>query len=600
MQSKTSKTKQEELLRLKLQEEERALERGGSLHWFHWLVLAFSLVLTISVWQYSSHQIKEKIENQFDRQGTQIVALIKERLQKYEDALWSGVATIHSHNGEISFNNWKSFAEALDIEEKYQGINGIGVIHHVPQQGLDQFLQEQRVERPSFNIHPEHSESLYLPISYIIPVATNAAAVGLDAALNSRDSGKAQITGPIILVQDSQRTPGFLFYAPYYQQESTDIASRKANFEGLVYAPFVVANLMRGTLARSNRTIHFRILDQQETLYDESQGTNLANGEQNHQPRLSGSHSLSLYGRNWVVETWDSRSFWNDFSEAQPKIILACGILLDVMLLTLFLLLSRAQRNSLKFAKRMVAHANSKTDELRTTVTQLQRSNEELEQFAYIASHDLQEPLRTVSNFSELLKEELSEHEKSDVQAAVHFMGEATTRMQNLLVGLMNYSRISRDITWKKVDCNEIVDQVESDISGLIQEKHAKITTSKLPVVVVGRSQLHQLFQNLISNALKFSRNDVACVINISVTETEDEWTFSVADNGIGIAPEHFQRIFQIFRRLHRNEEISGSGIGLSSCKKIVTLFGGEIWLESTEGEGSCFYFTIPKNPIRN
>ncbi|MGB1908146.1 MAG: CHASE domain-containing protein, partial [Spongiibacter sp.] len=140
--------------------EEKALERAGRLHWFHWLVLAFSLVLTLSVWQYSSRQLQEKMDNRFTQQGEQIAALVKERLQKYEDALWSGVAAIHSHGGDISFADWQTFAEALHIGEKYPGINGIGVIHQVAPQQRQQYLALQRTERPDFQIHPSHDQNV--------------------------------------------------------------------------------------------------------------------------------------------------------------------------------------------------------------------------------------------------------------------------------------------------------------------------------------------------------------------------------------------------------------------------------------------------------
>lgn len=580
--------------------EEKALERAGRLHWFHWLVLAFSLVLTLSVWQYSSRQLQEKMDNRFTQQGEQIAALVKERLQKYEDALWSGVAAIHSHGGDISFADWQTFAEALHIGEKYPGINGIGVIHQVAPQQRQQYLALQRTERPDFQIHPSHDQNVLLPISYIIPVKGNAAAVGLDvahennrltAALKSRDSATAQITGPIILVQDSLKKPGFLFYAPYYAGPATSVEERREAFSGLVYAPFVVEKLMRGTLQKSRRNIHFRILDQQQTLYDESADSE----NKSYQPRLSGRHTLSLYGRDWVLETWESKAFWADFSESQPQLILICGIVLDIMLLSLFLLLSRAQRRSLSFAKRMVGQATKRTDELRDAVKQLERSNQELEQFAFIASHDLQEPLRSVSNFSGMLKESLADNEKEHVRSAVFFISEATNRMQNLLTGLMDYSRISQEIEWESIDCDDVVDGVLADLSELIREKNAKVVVGPLPVIIAGRSQLRQLFQNLIANALKFSREDSTCKIEIAAKQSSSNWTFSIRDNGIGISPENFERIFFIFRRLHRNEEIPGSGIGLSSCRKITTLFGGDIWLDSTVGEGSCFYFTIPK-----
>lgn len=221
------------------------IEKFKSLRCMHWLVVASSLLLTLGAWYVSQHQVDEKAQARFDYQIRQVVGQITERMQKYEDALWGGVAAINSQSNGIDYKEWKRFADTLHIDTKYPGINGIGVIFHVPPEKLEGYLAEERELRPDYNIHPKHDKNEYWPITYVEPVATNAKAVGLDiafetnrheAAKKARDTGLAQITAPIVLVQDAKKTPGFLFYAPFYEGNTipATLEERQKKFIGMV------------------------------------------------------------------------------------------------------------------------------------------------------------------------------------------------------------------------------------------------------------------------------------------------------------------------------------------------------------------------------
>ena len=325
-----------------------AIVKSGRLHWFHWAIISLSLVVTLGAWYFTKEQVEEKAANQFQRATDQALELISERMQKYEDGLWAGVAAIQAHGGEITYEDWRVFAQSLRIELKYPGINGIGVIHSVSPENLETYLENQlglrlsqkyedglwagvaaiqahggeityedwrvfaqslrielkypgingigvihsvspenletylenqRSSRPDYRIHPEHDKREYLPITYIEPSAANARAVGLDmahetnrysATIKARDTGTAQITGPIVLVQDEDRTPGFLFYAPYYTGGTQDsLLDRRSHFARMVYAPFVFHKLMDGVLDKDRRQIRLRISDNADILYDE-------------------------------------------------------------------------------------------------------------------------------------------------------------------------------------------------------------------------------------------------------------------------------------------------------------------------------------------
>ncbi|MEO6672644.1 MAG: two-component regulator propeller domain-containing protein [Ginsengibacter sp.] len=229
----------------------------------------------------------------------------------------------------------------------------------------------------------------------------------------------------------------------------------------------------------------------------------------------------------------------------------------------------------------------------------LERKNTELEQFAYVASHDLQEPLRTTSSFVELIQNQY--HGKFDEKADRYFdyIIEASDRMKLLIKDLLDYSRIGRKKEVLHVDCNIILQQVLQDLNKLITDENAIIKAEHLPVINGYPTELQQLFQNLVINAIKFRTKNNIPQIQISAKQIGSYWQFSFNDNGIGIDKKHNERIFIIFQRLHTRGEYMGSGIGLSHCKKIVELHGGKIWVDSVPGEGSTFHFTLPSEQAR-
>ena len=225
---------------------------------------------------------------------------------------------------------------------------------------------------------------------------------------------------------------------------------------------------------------------------------------------------------------------------------------------------------------------------------QLIVSNKELGQVAYIASHDLQEPLRTITNFVNLLQKQYKTKLDANADEYLSFINEGTVRMQTLVKDLLDYSRIGNDKKLMAIDCKLEVENVLKDMTSSITENNAEVNVGCLPVIE-GYFELQYLFQNLIHNAIKYRKKDVAPVININAEDSGNEWTFSVKDNGIGIEEIYHNRIFTIFQKLHSHKEYEGTGIGLAHCKKIADLHHGKIWLTSEPGKGSTFFFTIPK-----
>lgn len=226
---------------------------------------------------------------------------------------------------------------------------------------------------------------------------------------------------------------------------------------------------------------------------------------------------------------------------------------------------------------------------------ELIRSNQELEQFAYVASHDLKEPLRMISSYTQLLQKRYKDKLDTQAEEYIEFASDGARRMSHLINDLLEYSRIGRlNTATQEIDCNDILEIVKQNLQQQIQSTNAIIISNDLPVIKSSFTYMVQLFQNLVGNALKFRSNNTP-VIEITAENIKNQYCkFCIKDNGIGIDPHHIERIFIIFQRLHTREEYPGTGIGLAISKKIVEFHGGQLWAESVKGEGTSFYFTLP------
>ena len=238
--------------------------------------------------------------------------------------------------------------------------------------------------------------------------------------------------------------------------------------------------------------------------------------------------------------------------------------------------------------------------QLTASNTELLKSNKELEQFAYVASHDLREPLRMVTSFTQLLAQRYQNRLDDEADTIIGFAVDGAKRMETLIEDLLLYSRVGKNTkSLQVVDCNLVLQKALSNLQLLIEENNATVLVRSLPLIVGDESQLIQLFQNLIDNAITY-RSDSDPLIEINAIADEQQWLFSVKDNGIGIDPKYSRRIFEVFQRLHSKDKYSGTGVGLAICKKIVERHGGNIWVESKLGVGSIFWLTLNKRNFAN
>ncbi|MCU7496496.1 MAG: PAS domain-containing protein [Ignavibacteria bacterium] len=281
--------------------------------------------------------------------------------------------------------------------------------------------------------------------------------------------------------------------------------------------------------------------------------------------------------------------------EAEYRLILSDGTQKHVLCKSKPVINDSGRMDEVLGAVLDITERKKSEEELRHTLTELERSNKDLEQFAYVASHDLQEPLRMVSNFTQLFARRYRNKLDSNADEFIEFIVEGAMRMQHLIRDLLLYSRLSaRNGSFGPVDCNKVMQKVLSNLRLFIQENQASISFERLPVISANSMQIEQLFSNLIINAIKFHDHDKPKV-SISCSFQNKDWLFSIKDNGIGIEPDYHERIFVIFQRLHERGEYPGTGIGLAICKKVVEHHGGRIWVDSEQGKGSTFYFTIPE-----
>jgi light-regulated signal transduction histidine kinase (bacteriophytochrome) len=235
-------------------------------------------------------------------------------------------------------------------------------------------------------------------------------------------------------------------------------------------------------------------------------------------------------------------------------------------------------------------------ESLQTYAKELEHSNEELEQFAFVTSHDLQEPLRMISSFMDQLKRKYGDQLDEKAHQYIHFATDGAKRMKQIILDLLEYSRAGKpNDSMEQVDLNQILSDFKQLRRKIILEKSVTIPMYELPIIYSSKAAITQILHSLFDNAIKYSKKGIAPHIEINVNEYLDEWKFSIKDNGIGIHSEFYDKIFIIFQRLHNRNKYDGTGIGLSIAKKHVEFLGGKIWVESMPGEGSTFYFTIKK-----
>ncbi|NIZ13943.1 CHASE domain-containing protein [Phaeobacter sp. HF9A] len=565
----------------------------------HILVVGLSLAMTIGAWLYSKHQVDLQVRTRFEDARNRTIGLIEDRMSRYEDALWSGVAYADAMSGRVTATDWKAFANSLNIEEKYPGVNGIGLIRYVNRSDLQDYMSERDSEGRDFSIYPEHDLDFLLPITFIEPESVNAAAVGLDVAhetnrrtglLSSRDSGKARITAPIFLVQDDGHTPGFLFYTPFYSGDAPKtVAERRERFEGVIYAPFVVRKLVEGLLSKELREVRFSLRDGDQLIYDEGETEEALNDVS---PMFKDTVKLDMYGRVWTVDIWTNLAFRKQNSSEQPTLILAGGLIIEILVISMLAMLSRSNRQAHRYAAKL-------TQELRAKTENLEKANAEIEQFVYVASHDLKTPVRGIGFLADVIEEDLEEiigpiEAHKELKMQLNMIRDRVRRMNDLTGGIMEFSRVGHygSDAEAALPVSILIEDCVADFE--VDPSQVRFSTD-VEAISCDSHNFRRVVENLIGNAFKYHPNPVDARVEVSIEDAGDRLRVSVKDDGRGIAPDFHEKIFDVFQTLRKGTDPESTGIGLAIVKKAIQRHGFEICVKSSEGNGAEFTFCWPK-----
>jgi signal transduction histidine kinase len=541
-----------------------------------------------------------------DERAHDVAEALEARVNAYGGVLY-GVRGLFGASDHVTPSEFHVSHQARSVEERYPGVKVVGYADLLRRRDIGPRIRQVRREvrqsglaYPRFMINPRPGPATkrVAPITYLEPQKTNEPAFGLDflsephrrAALQrTLASGLPEATAPVRLIQEHERQRGFLVML------SVDNADGYAI--GVAYAAFRMGELVDQIAPPQDRHAAIEVydlgpttaqpvaLERAESMYDtDARKDVLRPHESGH-----GSHTMRLevMGRRWAVY------YAPDHSLAAPNQALLNWLPLLVGA-ALAMLAAWLLGTSLRTERRAVALAERMTQSLRESQTELARSNAELERFAYVASHDLREPLRTITGFLGLLSRRHRERLDDEGREFIDLAVAGAKRMDSLIAELLEYSRTGRSgTTPEPTDLDAAWSVAVRNLSAAIAETGAEVTAGPLPTVMADRGEMVQVLQNLLGNAIKY-HGDGHPRIHAEAMRRGDEWEVSVCDDGPGIDPRHHDRIFVLLQRLHRHDEVEGTGMGLAICKKIVEHHGGRIWVESSEGDGARFRFTLP------
>lgn len=548
----------------------------------HWLVILTSLTLTLIAWRVSSLQADANVQVRFEREADQAVDAVLSRMKKYEDILWGGAATLKSHSAGFDRSEFKRFSKSLKLSERYSGVNGIGVIYKVDRDKKDLFISKVRAEKADFSIFPEHSESRLFPITFIEPEEINKEAIGLDmaheknrfaAVKKAEASGEAQITGPIVLVQDDEKTPGVLFYVPFFDNEK--------NIEGLVYAPFIFKKLMNGVLGNINKRVDVMIEDDDEgqELYKDRLESKVSEvsflG-----PELKLNKVVEVYGRKWRFKVVPNSLFMQSSQNNQPLVILCAGVAIDVLLFLLFMALSRSRERAVVLAAKI--HKKAEDQKIKAVSAANLAS---LGEMAGGIAHEINNPLAILSGNTTRLRRicKTEAFDRAELLETCDRMDSTIMRISKIINSMRVLSRNGSEDPFVKISVKQLI----SDVVIVCQEKfrHGNVDfkvseTSEDLQVLCRPVEISQVLINLLNNAYDAVFEKEGAFIQLDVKIVEGKVQIKIVDSGPGVSKEVVEKIMDPF--FTTKEVGKGTGLGLSISKKIIENHNGLLFLDPT------------------
>jgi signal transduction histidine kinase len=576
------------------------------------LLLALLLLLTGVATYVSLRRVQDREQNRLATESRAAVTALDQRVDDYAQVL-RGVAALYVANGgDVSYPQFHDFIVNQSVMQRFQGVQGIGFASYVPRAGLTAYAREIRrtvrasgIALPPFVVHPtlppDAQEALV--VDRIEPASPASKGFGSNffsepkrtaAAQRARRMGRPAATAPIDLVTTGGASLGIDLMVPVFGGPPVHDSIRP--WVGVVYAPFRVDNLLRGVLGPPSPETRLEVYDlgpasavpagapvtASAVAFDRRPGAPRDTTDSG-RTRIS---TLDVAGRRWAISYTRTASPLTPSERAVPWGIAVLGALVSLLAAGLLRLLATGRTRAVRLAEEM-------TVELRQREEELQRSNEELEHFAYLASHDLQEPLRTITSYVGLLESRVGDQLDERARSWLGFVSDGAARMSHLIADLLEYSRTGRargDV--EQVDLNHAWDLAVANLQHAIADAGATVTRGDLPVVQARPREMTSVLQNLIGNGLKY-RGEAPPQVTAQARRDDGRWELEISDNGIGIEPRFHDRVFGLFQRLHTSEEYPGTGMGLAIVKKIVESNGGSVRVESVAGKGATFVVTL-------
>ncbi len=510
----------------------------------------------------------ERAEREQAEHGAAVRDALARRVEAYTEVLF-GVRGFFDATGKPSRSAFRRFVRGQRITSRFPGLRVIGFAERVDREDLASFTADARRDAaapglayPPLTVRSNGRRPELVPISYIEPQRGNERALGLDflsnakrraAVLRTRETGAPAATEPVVLIQDAEETPGFLIMLA--------TPGGGTQFEGVAYAAFRVRDVVRYALS-DHRSGDVEIRDAGTVLLDDDRGSDARSGAE---------RGLDLLGRRWRVATRIPDE--GGLPAIVPWLVAAGGLMLAGVAALLLRSLTTTEARARELAARMTRD--------------LADSNAELERFAYVASHDLQEPLRSVTGFVGLLGRQYGDRLDERGRGYLTHVERGAARMRALITELLEYSRV-QEAQPRPCDLQAAWEQARANLAGAIEEAGAQVTAETLPTVLADPARMAQVLQNLLSNALKYGGRTV----HTSARRDGETWQITVRDDGPGIDPRYHDRVFELFERLDARSDVEGTGMGLSICKRVIERSGGRIWVESEPGAGAAFHFT--------
>jgi signal transduction histidine kinase len=556
------------------------------------LVAASLLIITAAAAVVTGGEVERREDAGVSERSAAVTTAIDRRADIYTEKLYGARAAIAVRGRLPTRREYDDFLRAQEFQQRYPAVQVLGMLEVVDDADrasltarVNADVDRSGLPYPGFGIRPPGRRDTYGVVTYVHPVDGNASAFGLDAysrpnrreaAERARDTARPAAPPPDLLVQEREpNARSVLVMLPVYRgiDQTPPRERRSGAWLGVLYAGIRLPDLLRG-VADTARGEDVEIRDAGRVAYDANPEMDAAAADERR------TRPLTTAGRPWEVVFATREPLLSSGARAVPWLIGLLGVLVSLLAGAVVQALSSAQRRAQALAAEM-------TEDLR-------QSNQDLERFAFLASHDLQQPLRTIIGFLQLLSKQSGDRLDERGREYVDYAVRGAQQMATLIDDLLAYSRVARDRRpLEPVALDDAWRTATDQLKAIIDQSEARVSQDPLPVVLGDQGQLAQVFANLIGNAIKY-RSAATPVVHASAHRVGGAYEVTVQDNGVGIDPDQRERIFEMFSRGHQEDDVEGTGVGLALARRIVERSGGSLTVRSQPGQGSCFVVRLP------